>query len=133
MDPRPGTGHISIQLDHYNESGFYNGTIHFSLATSESVTFENVTLCMYDSNGTVLAEESLGTFSTPSASSTFEVRSGQVVKYIVVDHPRFRDYSEFGPGLYVWADDHYRDVGGYLDQAQDDFPYPRNDMKGRCG
>lgn len=133
MDPRPGTGHIGIQLDHYNESGFYNGTIHFSLAASESVTFENVKLCLYDSNGTVLAEENLGTFSPPSASSPFEVRSGQIAEYIVVDHPNFRDYPDFGPGLYVWVGDHYRDLGGYLDEAQDDFSYPRNNMMGQCG
>ena len=132
-DPGPGAGYTDLQLDYYNESGFYNGSVYFNVATTEDIEFQGVMLCFYDTGGDILAEENLGTFRPPASNATFQVNVGEIAHYIVIDHPKFREYGKLDLSLYVWADDHYRDEGGYLEDQQDEFPYPRNDMDGQCG
>lgn len=139
VDPQPGSGSIDITGERtVNETGFFmDGTVHFDLAVDEPVRFENVTLCAFNERGRVLVERDLGTFIPASDATPFSVHSDSPPAYITVDHPNFRQFDRFSTETFVRVENgtnpSYRHSSDYLEEIQDEFPYPRNDMKGQCG
>lgn len=67
------------------------GEVHFSLhsTTPEKTKFEDVRLCLYGQNGTVIESVSLGTFEGPSTTRDISVQTEQMPWYIYVHHPDF--------------------------------------------
>lgn len=105
-----------------------------------NLTYEDVTLCLYDADGTVLHGEILGTVETgPNAEFvalfTTDVTLDTLPTYVVVDHPDLRDPSPVRTELYEWDAErdrwnlHYDDLG----EIQDDFEFPRRSEPGTCG
>lgn len=138
-EPKAGFGTIDIDGDRsVNETGFFmDGTIYFDLNIDESTQFKSVMLCAYDQGGNVLAEDELGNFTAPSDKSPFSIHSDNPPMYITVDHPQFREFESLGTETFVrinnGTDPSYRHESDYLEDIQDDFLYPRNDMMGQCG
>lgn len=138
-EPKAGFGTIDIDGDRVvNATGFFmTGSVDFHLNIQDSVQFESVMLCAYNEGGNVLAEDELGNFTVPSDESPFSIHTDHPPMYITVDHPHFRGFESLGTETFVRIDNgtdpSYRHESDYLEDVQDDFPYPRNDMMGQCG
>ena len=77
--------------------------VSYSLHTSfvNDSTFEDVMLCLWDANGTVIAERNLGTFSgRDEIVKNISVKTDSVPRYIFPHHPRFYEIEPFGTGGY---------------------------------
>lgn len=114
-----------------NETGFEmtDAEVHFSLYVGDEDRYEHVMLCLYDQSGTTLASRDLGTFSKPTDYTTASIRTGEIPRYIVIDHPEFREYA-FDYEILVWNPDQERYETGLPRDIE--FQYPRNDTVGEC-
>lgn len=134
VDPRPGTGHVGMGVG-YHQNGAYtiNGTVHFDIAIGDNKEFEHVTLCLYSQNGEILNSTDLGTFTAPSDSTTVRITADRRPRYVVVDHPEFREYPDFGPAVVHWTEDYVReDVDDPATSIEEfDYEYPTD--AGKCG
>lgn len=93
VGPRPAEG-VGIQpTELLNTTGPFSltGEVYFYLyvSPSEQTQFEDVRLCLYDRNGTVIQSVSLGTFETNSTVVNISVQTDQMPWYIYVHHPEF--------------------------------------------
>lgn len=106
----------------------------------ENLRYEDVLLCLYSQNGSVLGKESIGTIYSPDSGvydeeMTVNISVGQRPFYFVVDHPELRNDSRLTTELRVWLPEHeaydFRLSG--LDKVQDEFEFPRTHEVGTCG
>jgi len=100
---RPGGGHSTGSIELYaEENRSYDSdppfqldiTVRFGFAPSfaKDDSFENVRLCLYNANGSVLYSENLGTLSGSSDTVDVSIKIKNPPKYIHVHHPRIYEY-----------------------------------------
>jgi len=102
------------------------------------VNYNNLQLCAYDRNGTLLQREPLGTISTnppPELYKTFRVNLTVQIRphYLIVDHPRLRNDSRFFNQIRYWNGETYTLTYESLDEIQNQFEWPRTNETGTCG
>jgi len=88
-----------------------------------TVNFENVTVYLYSSEGELIKERKLGTYS--GNSEQFVLRSDRAPHYIIIDSPTFWDRGNVGVDYYEWSDVNSRYVGkpvGSRDELPVDVP-----------
>lgn len=132
-------GVVDLHIDEYDDSnGSYrmDARVDFRAPLNDSLeptTFEDVMVCLYDENGTVLNGTSVGDFETPKDEGAATLSATSKPTYIVADHPRWGTYGvmdiEYGVLLKDGSFDgrHRPRVG--LGEA---FGYPRHNESGRC-
>lgn len=110
--------------------------VSYDIYGYEDISYENVRLCLYDENGTVLANEPLPNIS----SSTYTVKTVNVTletkpTYYIVDHPELRTDDRFGLHQAQWNEDldMYQDLEFNDGQYPESFDYPRTNETGTCG
>lgn len=129
-DRPPGEAELSGPLV-ANESGFYaSGSVSLQLSRSD-VSFEHVMLCLYDENETIIKAIDVGTLTTPNSKVNVTVRTETIPKYVLVDHPRFREYPSFEHELYVYLRSENLFSHTYTSDVRD-FEYPKSDTVGEC-
>lgn len=132
VDPRPGSGDMSVQVEHSEiteTSVRMNITVDFDWTTEDQRSIEDVMVCAYDTEGNVMAAENLGTFTTPSEDVETELQMSDRPSYIVVDHPELRKHG-FREIRYWDEERDYYDIGTHADLP---FEYPRSNESGTCG
>jgi len=132
----PDRFHSSIQITTLadtevtnNDSGFYfNGGIYIQ-AEGDTYMFEDLYMCLYDSDTDLVKAHRIGTLEGNSAREV-TVESDQQVHYVLIDHPNFQQYDS--PDAIRWVYDYeseqYRPVG-YQDVS---LEYDRTEMVGGC-
>jgi len=65
-------------------------------------TFENVTIYLYSSEGELIKERNLGTYS--GSSEQFVLRSDRAPYYIIIDSPTFWELRDAGVAYYEWSE-----------------------------
>lgn len=89
------------------------GEIHYQFAPSQvnDASFEDVMLCMYDSNEEVIASENLGTFDGSAEFKDISVTSDRVPNLILIHHPRFYSIDGFQTEVLIYdgASDRFRE------------------------
>lgn len=110
MTDHSGPGSVSVaptERLNATEPFELTGQVFFELdeTTTERSRFEDVRLCLYAENGTVLAAEPLGAFEAPSTVVNVSVRTEQAPWYIYVHHPAFQSLEEFDNELLVYRPD----------------------------
>jgi len=112
-----------------NDSGFYfDGGISIQVEGDTS-TFEDLYMCLYDSEKTLIKAHRIGTMEGNSDREV-TVETDQQVRYVIVDHPKFWQYDS--PDAIRWVYN-YQSEQYRLFRAQDvSFEYDRSDMVGGC-
>ncbi|WP_410765638.1 hypothetical protein [Haloferax sp. DFSO60] len=136
---KPGGGGQADFVDGFtvNESGFYfDGKVKVTLYGLDA-RFEHVMLCTYDDQQRVINATDLGTFSMnrstgdEGGSVSATVHSDRVPTYILIYHPKFESYPDFGSTLYVRD----TEAGWYRPTNPTSvagFEYPPTEMIGVC-
>jgi len=98
----------------------------------DDVVFEGVTLCSYSAEGALLDSTRIGDFSMPldthHVNTTFEQRP----RYIVLDHPEFREYGLWTHYV-LWTNETFREEGGSPGAETQQFAYRPPERPGTCG
>lgn len=119
-DPRPADISVSFDDIRTNQSHFLaSGEVRLDLNVNDSVQFNDVTVCAYDTTGTLLSSQILGTLAAPNDSRSFRLLAAERPMHIVVDHPRFQDYPSMGPVVFTW-DDYYQQ---YREENRNALPF----------
>jgi len=132
--PENFPGHIQVTLVTNgemtnNDSGFYlDGGVNIHVE-GETSTFEDLYLCLYDSDTELVEAHRIGTMEGNSYRNV-TVETDQNVRYVVVDHPKFWQYdgSDAVRLVYDHQSEQYKPVG-YQDVS---LEYDREDMVGGC-
>lgn len=130
-DPRPGFGDLSLRVNETapDQTPFTaEVAVSFEWAVEDSVQFENVMLCLYRQDGSVLNTTNLGTFSTPQTRVRIPTTAPERPEYIVVDHPGLRE-NGFVEMRFWNEEQSYYDIGT-IDDIE--FDYARSDEAGSC-
>jgi len=106
-----------------------------------TVEYDNLQLCTYAENGTLLQRKPLGNISTnPPPELYRQIRTNLTVQtrphYLIVDHPRLRNDSRFrNELLYIkrQRDMIYDYSHQSLSEIQNRFEWPRTNETGTCG
>lgn len=131
-------GHLTTYLDSYEVT---TGTHTFGIIADfkspfndslEPTTFNEVMLCLYDENRTILNQTSIGDLSSPTDEARAIVSAKQRPKYIVVDHPQVRTYGETYLSFIRYEGDMYYEVWNPSEHLGQAFGYPRHNETGRC-
>lgn len=131
IEPRPGSGGLDYQPDGpvVSDSRFhFEGSIRFEYSTDERISYEHVMLCLFDRGGTVINSTDLWTFETPHTTANVSLRSREVPKYVVVDHPKLRDHGFVR--ILKWDEDRRAYATATIDDIE--FEYPRTEEIGTC-
>jgi len=112
-----------------NDSGFYlDGGVSIQLE-GETSTFEDLYLCLYDSDTELVEAHRIGTMEGNSYRNV-TVETDQNVRYVVVDHPKFWQYDSPEAIRLVYVD---QSEQFSLIRTQDtSLEYDREDMVGGC-
>jgi len=118
----------NIQEGNYS----YNGRILFRFTYDRERPFEDVVVCLYDENGTVLNSTTIDTIR-PGDSKNISISSSEVPHSMVIDHPAFHQYpKEATTFMILTGPNRIGDGRGNFSEAQNAFPYPRHNETGRC-
>jgi len=82
-------------------------------------TFENVTIYLYSSEGELIKERNLGTYS--GNSEQFVLQSDRAPYYIIIDSPTFWELGTVDVFYYEWSDVNSQYFGSAV-RSQDEFP-----------
>lgn len=102
----------------------------------DNLSYEDVQLCVFDENGTVLDNRSLGTISSPmSTRHPFNITVRERPTYYIIHHPELRADGT------IWTEDRHWDpetntyytIEEDINEYQDDFEFPRTNETGVCG
>lgn len=115
-------------------------TIYGESHRIEEIHYEDVMLCLYDRNGTVLHGENLGTISMRNRTEFAEryvinVTVSKIPIYFLIDHPDLRNGSVVSTDLLEWVPDRdtYTPRQEGLGEIQNEFEFPRSHERGVCG
>jgi len=136
QSPTPDGPSSSVDIDFgadteivTNDSRFYlTGSVGIETKGASS-TFEDLYLCLYDSEERLVEAHRIGSMESNSFRNV-TVEVNQSVYYIVIDHPEFRQYDTAG-NLQLGYDrqfDEYRPIVD-LDVS---LEYDVDEMKGGC-
>lgn len=130
-DPRPGSGDLSVRVNETapDQPPFTAEVmVSFEWAVENSKKFDDVMLCLYREDGTVLNATNIGTFATPQTRVTTSITASDRPEYVVVDHPKLRENGFVE--IRFWNEEQgYYDIGT-IDDIE--FDYPRSDQVGEC-
>lgn len=85
----------------------YDGRVVASLSRLDPErTFDDVTLCLYDDDWSVIAAEPIGSIPPGESAHPVEIRTDTVPTRIVVEHPDFREQAVFN-GVLIRRDGEY--------------------------
>ena len=110
--------------------------VSYDIYGYEDISYENVRLCLYNQNGTVLANEPLPNISSPTYTvKTVNVTLETKPTYYIVDHPELRTDDQIVLHQSRWNDDldMYQDLEFNDGQYPEGFDYPRSNGTGTCG
>lgn len=139
---------VYLELAQRPRADTSNGTIAVTVEASvygyDDLHYEDVQLCLYDENGTVVASKSIGTISARASTpeyrrDTYTVKVTGFPKYMTVDHPGLRNDSRVGVDLLIWSprgdsgERFWNVTKAGLGEYQDRFEFPRSDEPGECG
>jgi len=118
-DPRPGSGSLNIYvLDSLVTESQYqaNVSVDWEWYVEDQRQFEDVALCLYDRNGTVLADRGLGTFTTTDENLQRSIGMAERPTYVVVFHPGlhqagFWSILYWNEGRANWVEGTTEDIG----------------------
>lgn len=135
------TALISVTPKEFNQAGENVSLpvdVFVQIRGYPELSYDDVQLCFYSEGGEILAQEPLGTISSPDTGQFSEyyeksVELAQRPTYIIVDHPELRNDSRFQTEVRYWADGDRRVTYKPLDEIQDEFDWPRTDEVGKCG
>jgi len=128
-----GVTQVSMNLETYSDSDYrVTGEVFIAIWDRDDVTFEDVTLCLFSADGSILNSTILGDFRMPSDERRVEISSADRPRYVVVDHPGMREH-EMGTGFIVWTNDSVRDEGGLPEWEIQNFDYQPPERPGTCG
>lgn len=103
-----------------------------------NLSYDNLTLCMYDSSGDIIQHQTFGQVGSLESNEFFEVYEFNVSvsskpKYILVDHPELRNDSRIRNQIRVWNSGSYGIEYQESNPMKDDFGFPRNSEIEQCG
>lgn len=90
-------------------------------------------VCAFDDRGQLLASSNVGTFIRPRTERSVSPRTAKRPTYIVIDHPKFREYDGIVAGIFYWTNDSIRDTGGNPEEYIQEFEYIPPMEPGECG
>lgn len=105
--------------------------IDYSLDTTvtEIDSFEDVRLCLYDTDGAVVVNRSLGTFAGTSATINLSIETESSPAYIYVHHPRFYEIEGFDIDVLVYLPER----GAFTHESPDELPFDARSIgQGSC-
>jgi len=115
-----------------NDSRFrFDGQIGIQIRYGELRAFDDVHMCLYDSDEDLVKAKRIGDIDTNDDNyANVSVTADQNVHYIIVDHPKFRSYDNPGAMRLVYDREfeQYRSFGA-LDVS---LEYDVDEMKGGC-
>jgi len=110
--------------------------------SERDIHHENVMLCLYGENGSLLDGKQVGTVSNRDGGSdgvgeriTVNVTTRKVPSYITVDHPDFRSGGVISPPVLEWLEDDeiYSPTMQTANESLEQFGFPRSSEPGQCG
>jgi len=112
----------------------YDGRVRFRFTYDRERPFEDVVVCLYDENGTVLNSTTIETVQVQSDVHNISISSSEIPHSMVIDHPAFHQYSKEATTFmkHVGDGSYLLDGSGDFGEAQNAFPYPRHNETGRC-
>jgi len=125
---------IPLSAMQLNETNFsYNGRVDFVFQYDRERPFEDVVVCLYDVNGTVLNSTTIETLVVPVDVYNLSISSSEVPHSMVIDHPAFHQYPKEATTFMILKGPNRTGDGlGNFSEAQNAFPYPRHNETGRC-
>lgn len=95
-EKKVGTIDVDLQQMNGTEPVYLSGIFTFELNPNGKFqrTYDNVTLCAFHRNGSVLSSQNLGTFETPYDGRNFSLRTRILPTYVLVYHPAFIEIHE---------------------------------------
>lgn len=108
VDPRPGSGQINIYYHDVdaNEGDFFlNVTVDIELYVEETVTFDSVMGCAYNSSGSLIVSERIGSFTTPADEAFLQLETTENPQYIIIHHPDFEEYPAIETLVLDWNEE----------------------------
>ncbi len=134
VEPRPGSGHVEMNLYTYSNDEFVtNGTVGIELSVEDTVRFENLTACAYDERGRLLTSTNLGTYHMPRTQKNISITTERKPRYVIVDHPGFREFDGLVAGIFHIRNNSLRQTGGNPDEYIQEFEYRPPTEPGECG
>jgi len=126
-------GRVSVYLSPEVTPAYsVSGEVFVALWNRSDVVFSDVQICLYGAEGSLLNSTTVSDFSTPSDEHEVEVTTDRRPRYVVVDHPGFREYR-LGSGFIVWTNDSFRDDNNYPEGEIQGFDYQPPERPGTCG
>lgn len=135
-EKRAQPGHIGADANlQFNESGPYtiDGRIIVSYPRSESEVFNDVMICFYDDDGSLISGKNLGDFHAPYDAAQISMSFETKPRYAIVDGPQFRKYPSFNFLTIEWTDEHVRHNLDTPRELFDDLSYHPPTDPGVCG
>jgi len=106
-------GTLNVTEDGFEmEGGFY-------MATGHDQQYDNVTLYLYDANGSVINSKRLGAFDD---GLSVEMQSKQVPTYVIIDSPEFWDKGPLGVPYFERREGNGTAYIGDLAGSRDELP-----------
>lgn len=124
-----------------SEDYHVNISVHSDAFGYSNLSYDNLVLCVYDSNGTVLQSEPVGQIRSPSSGrfheKTYVNMTFQTTpKYFLVDHPGIRTDDRVGSDIFYWdnnTDEWHMFYTRDFSDKEDEFEWPRTSEVGKCG
>lgn len=107
------------------------GQIHYQFAPSQvdDASFEDVMLCLYDSNGDVIESRNLGTFDGSAEYKNISITTDGVPDLIIVHHPRFYSID----GFHIYGFEYISKSDRFRQTNSNDISFPYDQLeKGSC-
>lgn len=130
----PGSVYLFTDTYPDEESGYYrNGTIRVTLPEPNR-TLDDVMLCVYDQNGSVLGDINVGSFSDEESwSASYEIGLTRRPSSIVPYHPVFKEYPNLGVDVVHVEADSARHVNKDISTLnRNTRPYTADVPAGKC-
>lgn len=126
-------GSVSVYLSPDVTSEYrVSGEVSVALWNRSDVVFSDVRICLYGTEGSLLNSTRVGDFSMPSDEHGVEIASDRRPRYVVIDHPGFREHR-LGSGFVVWTNESFRDDNNYPEEEIQGFDYHPPERAGTCG
>ncbi|WP_415379435.1 hypothetical protein [Halosimplex sp. TS25] len=113
-----------------------------------NLSYDDLRLCAYDENGSVLFAKPLGSLRSPDSGTFYRVYTVNMTTttppaYVTVDHPGLRNDTRVMVDVLTWdaeteqlnrrTSNNYTSLVEVINRNQDEFSFPRTHKVGRCG